>query len=931
TLRARELGNGALVRESCDWWSLGAVLYEMLYGDPPFYSDTVPETYGKIMSCEKHLAFDDAVDVSDDAKDLMRQLLVRQEDRLDLAAIKAHPFFASVDWETIRAQEAPFVPRISSPDDTSNFSVGDETAEDVGMAAARASSSRLSHGREYAGEQLPFIGFTYLPLAFTQGAKRAPAQTPRGPRDDPAMMRVLRTKIEQFEAAATSTDIRWREQQAWWAAERRILEDKIKTLEAEATQPAAAQPAPPPQRRESAMQTEPEDMPAAEAATETGDAYQQLATRLIGSLEEQLGGQAEHLAQLAGAVNELAVASGAKLEQGMQAQRKELAALTQLVQACLPTPPATTPALAATATNDSPRLGSVATLSQAYHALGGTSARLSMGSTTAARGPRRSISAVDDAALGSHPKSVVATLVNETPSDTDVPGAGSADTRRQSLAAASSASRLARVERRASAGVSGDALSAVSAKCDRLTTLFERQAAELGGIQKAQASLLAVCSELRLSLPPAASGDAEDAGGSRRSRRKTEQPRRHVGGLFSAAASQDVASDSAALELLKASTDELVASLRVQLAASESARESAETRATELLGWIGRESKGRALLEDMIRTAQQACKMVEDKLEAMLKEADELRASLAAKEEEASSLAATIDTREKELRNLRRASRKALDQLSDLQTAQQQQRQQQQQESGNPSDRSLEDLDAEIKEAASVHVRLQFELSRLEGDVSRLESEKTQLAKDVAHRDRRLREAEAKLRAATAADSDGIRVRGIDNEDEDDKKFGSTGAKSHKRFKVQIQNMQKHIEYLETKLALATSENDVLRKQQKQQRQPSSSGAGTRFPGFARSGTTTVPAGSSAQPRPMSTMFPNIQTNLDAMSSTASLHTDSPSESTETAGSGLGTGASAHPRPRNDSLSASFERIRSPFKGFRKHFTSSPWAHEDNV
>ncbi|KAI9469247.1 kinase-like domain-containing protein [Coemansia mojavensis] len=155
TLRAREMGSSAAVSTSCDWWSLGAVLYEMLYGDPPFYSDSVPETYAKIMACEKHLTFDEDAAVSAQAKDLMKRLLVRQEDRLTLEGIKAHPFFAGVDWATLRAQEAPFVPRISSPDDTSNFSVGEEAEEDIGMAVARASSSRLGHGREYAGEQLP--------------------------------------------------------------------------------------------------------------------------------------------------------------------------------------------------------------------------------------------------------------------------------------------------------------------------------------------------------------------------------------------------------------------------------------------------------------------------------------------------------------------------------------------------------------------------------------------------------------------------------------------------------------------------------------------------------------------------------------------------------------------------------------------------------
>lgn len=77
--------------EKVDHWALGVLLYEFLYGCPPFEAEGHSATYRRISRVD--LRFPPQPEVSDGAKDLVRRLLVKEPNaRMPLKDIPKHPW-----------------------------------------------------------------------------------------------------------------------------------------------------------------------------------------------------------------------------------------------------------------------------------------------------------------------------------------------------------------------------------------------------------------------------------------------------------------------------------------------------------------------------------------------------------------------------------------------------------------------------------------------------------------------------------------------------------------------------------------------------------------------------------------------------------------------------------------------------------------------
>lgn len=84
----------------------------------------------------------------------VKALVIEESKRLNMTEIKKHALFKDTHFESLKDQVPPFVPKIASLEDTSNFS-------DIPSRKKNPTIESFKKRTQFSGRNLPFVGFTF--------------------------------------------------------------------------------------------------------------------------------------------------------------------------------------------------------------------------------------------------------------------------------------------------------------------------------------------------------------------------------------------------------------------------------------------------------------------------------------------------------------------------------------------------------------------------------------------------------------------------------------------------------------------------------------------------------------------------------------------------------------------------------------------------
>ncbi|KAF2753693.1 kinase-like protein [Pseudovirgaria hyperparasitica] len=218
---APEVINGDCYDGRCDWWSVGIIMYECMYGSTPFFNEDRNLTKERIKYHKHYLRFPNRTriarpnsavggyflaDVTVPAIELMRSLLEDKEWRLsspryrcndsprsrapglryprhinalgprpgfvfanDAEDIKTHEFFSGIDWEMHHLTRPPFVPKVGDRDIAKYF----DDEKDI--------LSSNSHDSSTGAEEMGLTANSLKPLDNQRRTRSADHAVPESP------------------------------------------------------------------------------------------------------------------------------------------------------------------------------------------------------------------------------------------------------------------------------------------------------------------------------------------------------------------------------------------------------------------------------------------------------------------------------------------------------------------------------------------------------------------------------------------------------------------------------------------------------------------------------------------------------------------------------------------------------------------------------